>query len=399
MLRKLVKGLPSELRLILAGATGDIDKIKHLLQQAIDWDKFLRLAEHHRVCPSVYMTLRQLGYPLVAEHVLDILKQKYQENTLNALRITGETVRIASILGKHRISIVVLKGAPLSWHLYGDIAARTYGDIDILVGPDKLEQSIAILGKEGYCRISKYDSYDLTPRQLLIYLRHHEHNSHFEYWNSEKRVMLEIHWKLSKYNNVLPFPADGNINTISVAGNHVPVLSDEESLLYLVLHGAGHKWHRLCWLVDINKFIQQEHIDWASLERRAEKYGMRVFLHHTLILVSQLFEVDLPPGLERSVARDKSARRMTALALQSCILDNGNRAWSSGLFSFFANIFYYLFMSRGLKSKFNYIFKLIRPSVEDIRMVALPDRLYAMYYIIGPFAFIARRLRRLIVGK
>lgn len=397
MLNKLISKFPPELRLVLAGASSDMDKTKHLLQQPINWDKFLRLADHHRVYPSVYNTFSHLDNLPVPEHVLDVLRQTCRENTLSSLRITGEMVRIGGLLENHSISAVVLKGAPLSWRLYGDIAARSYGDIDMLVAADKLEQSIEILENEGYRKISKWDSYGLTPRQQQIYSKHHQHSSHFEYWNNEKRVKLEIHWKLSKYGNVLPFTVDGNIKKILVAGNPLLVLSDEELLLYLILHGAGHKWHRLRWLVDLEKFIQQENIDWVRLDHLAKKFDIQSFLYQALILVNQMFGIVLPPVLELEIVCDRTARRLAYLALKAHIFDASNQVGYSGIYSPFVNNSYGLYMNRGLKNKFNYILKLFGPTVEDIKLVTLPDSLNALYYVIGPFTFIARCMRKLML--
>ncbi len=96
MLNKLISEFPPELRLMLAGANSDLDKTKYLLQQPINWDKFLRLAAYHRVYPLVYRTLSRLDNLPVPEHVLDALRQTCQENTLSTLRITGEMVRIVT---------------------------------------------------------------------------------------------------------------------------------------------------------------------------------------------------------------------------------------------------------------------------------------------------------------
>jgi hypothetical protein len=386
MLNKLISGFPPELQLMLSSVNSDLDKTEHLFQKPINWDKFLRLADHHRVSPSVYSTLSRLDSMTVPEHILNALRQTCQENTLSALRITGETVRIIRLLENNNISAVVLKGAPLSCRLYGDIAARPYDDIDMLVTSEKLEQAIAILENEGYRRISEYDSYNLTPRQLQIYLKHHEHSSHFKYWNSRKRVLIEIHWKLSKDGNELQYSAEGDIKKMVVAGNPLPVLSDEEWLLYLVLHGVGHKWHRLRWLVDIKRFIQQENIDWVNLDRQADKFGIQTFLHQTLILVNQVFEVALPPVLEPDITSNKTAWRMAYLALQAYILDAGDQFGSSGIYLLFVNNYYGFYMNKGLKNKFNYVLKLFRPTVENIK-----------HYIMGIFKFTTRCLHRLVV--
>ncbi|MFA5383166.1 MAG: nucleotidyltransferase family protein [Eubacteriales bacterium] len=394
MLNELISKFPPELQLMLASANSDMNRTKYLLQQSINWNKFLYLADYHRVYTFVYKTFSRLDKELVPKHILDALRQTCQDNTLSALRITSEMVRIRMLFEDHNIRAVVLKGVPLSWYLYGDIAFRPSGDIDMLVTPDEFEQSTAILENEGYCKFSEYDKHNLLPRQLQIYLKHHEHSSHLKYLNSEKRVLLEIHWKLSKCGNILPFPLEGNVKKIVVAGNLLPVLTDEEWLLYLVLHGAGHKWHRLNWLVDIKMFIQQKNIDWLSLDCLAKEFGVQSFLRQALILVNQVFGIVIPSGIELS--HDRTAWRLAYLALRTNILDAGKQVWYSGIYSSLFNSSYDLSMNMGLKKKFNYLLKSLGPTAEDIKLVALPDRLYAVYYIIVPFTFLARRLRRII---
>lgn len=390
--------LSHELRLMLASADGDLTKTNNLLQQSINWDEFLLLTDHHRVYPLVYETLSRLDKPNVPDHILDVLRQKCRYNAIRAVNLTIEVVRIVSCFEKKCISAVVLKGAPLCWRLYENITTRPYHDIDILVARDKLEQATEILESEGYVRI--YSVSVLSLRQLQIYLKGHSNDSHFMYWHSKKRIILEIHWKLSKFRNVLPFTAEGNIKKIMVEGNPLPVFSDQEYLFYLIFHGAGHGWFCLRWLIDIKKLIQQEKPDWIYLENMAKKFGMQSFLHQALILLKHILGVAIPPALEPVVARDKMARRLAGLSMKTLLLAIGEQAsGAKRLYLFFLHKAYDkaygLYMSKGLKNKFHYILKSLGPTVEEIKLIALPDRLYSLYYIIRPYNFFAQRLRRL----
>ncbi len=370
-----------ELWLILAAASDDTAKTQNLLKQPVDWDLLLKLSVHHRVYPLVYKTFSKLTNPAVPEHVMDFLRQKYQENALQALSMTGETVRMVKCFDSHGIHAVVLKGAPLAWRLYGDIAIRPSKDIDVLVPPDELEKAKQILENEGYRR-SHYEYF--------------QHSFHLSYHHNKKNIFLEIHWKFGNSIHDLPLPTVSNIKKIELAGSSLPVLSDEEWLLYLMLHGAGHGWFRLRWLVDIAKFTQQGGVDWEKTAFMAKSIGMQSILHQSLILANSLLEAPVPPNLVSVIAHDRSARRLTCMAINLCMATADNEIRRSNVqHTNYWPIIYGFYVRRGWKNRFNYLLKKIfRPSINDIKLISLPDRLYALYYVIRPVAFLGRQLRK-----
>lgn len=391
-----------ELWLILAAANDDTAKTQKLLKQPVNWDLLLKLSVHHRVYPLVYKTLSQLNNPAVPEHILDFLRQKYQENAMQALSMTGETVRMVKCFESHGIHAVVLKGAPLACRLYGDIAIRPSRDIDILVPPDELEKTLEILENEGYCETQpEYPEYNFTSRQLQIFSKAFSHSFHVSYRHSTKNVYIEIHWKLGNSIHELPFPNESNIKRIGVAGSPQPVLSDEEWLLYLMLHGAGHGWFRLRWLVDIAKFIQQGGTDWEKTASLAKSFGIQSFFHQSLILANQLLAVPVPPNHLSVVAHDRWAWRLAYMAMNLCLsaADYEIRR-SDGQYTKNWRRIYGFHVRTGWKKRFNYLLKdLFSPTVYDVKLVSLPDRLYALYYAIRPFTFLGRRLRKFRVGN
>jgi hypothetical protein len=180
-------------------------------------------------------------------------------------------------------------------------------------------------------------------------------------------------------------PTDTSIKRIPIAGSSLPVLADEEWLLYLISHGAGHAWFSFRWLVDIGKFMQRE-LDWEKIEFLAKGFGMQSILHQGLILANRLLEAPLPPGCQSPVLTDRHAERLSSLALNLGLARADQQLREPG--SDFNNYWYFVYHYQirvGWRNKVKYIFSLWRPAVRDIRLISLPDPLYPLYYAIRPF--------------
>jgi hypothetical protein len=383
----LFSDIPPELWLVLAFAGGDVAKVQNILQQPINWELFLQLVVHHRVYPLVYKIINQLNNPAVPPSVVSRLRQIYRENVVQAISLAGETVRISQCFESHGIRVLVLKGAPLALRLYGDIAGRPSRDIDILVDPGQIAEAQEVLKKQGYC-----NALELTPRQLQILYRG-DNLSHFVYEHSEKDIILELHRELGF---ALAMLAERAIQRLEVAGSAVSVLSDEKWLLYLMLHGARHAWFRLRWLVDIARFIEVGGLDWASLKRMMESSGTQIAFHQGLILAERLLGAPIPPGIQTDLQHNPAAWRSACMAMKVCLATAESEIRGSvGLRAKYLFGVYRIQAQAGWKNKFNYILHLFRPHLEDIKLVALPDWLYPLYYVIRLFTWFGRRMRRL----
>ena len=380
-----------ELWLMLASADADVTKTQNLLHEPINWDLLLQMAVHHRVYPLVYKTLNQINNPSIPKHVLDVLQLKYQVNVMQALDITGETIRMVNCFESHGIHVVVLKGAPLAWRLYGDIAIRPSRDIDILIPSEELEKAIKILEDEGYC--NEIPENIMTSRQLQIFFKsNHNYCRHFGYLHSKKKILLELHWKLG-YG--LPMPTERNIKKIEVFGNPIPVLTDDEWLLFLISHGAGHAWFRLRWLVDIAKFMQYDGIDWERIVFIAGMAGMQSILNQALIVANQLLAVSVPPICLSSMNHDQLAWRLTSMAMNICLANLNNEIKESNdeYINHLTKI-YNAQLRIGWKTKFKYVLHFLDPHINDIKFISLPDSLYSLYYMIRPFTWFIRYLQK-----
>jgi len=328
------------------------------------------------------------------------LQQKYRDNAMRGLYLTGETVRMVKCLESHGIRAVVLKGPPLASRLYGDVAIRPCKDIDILVPPGELAKAQEVLEKEGYRAIDiPYPEQNFTSRQLMLIKRSLHQSFHVNYWHNTKNVSIELHWKFGKSIHELPFPNESNITRIEIAGYLLPVLCDEDWLIYLIVHGADHAWFRLRWMVDIARFTQQDGMDWEKTAFIAKSIGIQTLLHQSLILANRLLDVPVPVNFQSAVASDRAAWRLSNLAIKVCLAIVEYEIWgANGLcVSYWQNI-YHFYARRGGKNRFNYILKdlkkLFTPSIYDFMTISLPDRLFGLYYVLHPFCFLYRRLKK-----
>ena len=161
-------------------------KNENLLKD-IDWNLFIQLTRHHRVYPIIYQKIKLVESRFVPAFVLETLQLDYRKNIFRMLQLSGETESISKLFTKHKLPVLFLKGPTLSADLYGDISLRTSSDIDLLIPINDLEKVDQLLCKAGY----EKDDYIQTVLNDWKW-RHH----HFTYFHSDKKIKLEIHWRL-----------------------------------------------------------------------------------------------------------------------------------------------------------------------------------------------------------
>ena len=85
---------------------------------------------------------------------------------------------------ENQIPFIPLKGSVLASQVYGNLALRHAGDIDLLVAPQHVELADQLL-RTNYRRL--IPSVRLTPSQHQRYIRIMHH---FEYWHDQGNLRL-----------------------------------------------------------------------------------------------------------------------------------------------------------------------------------------------------------------
>lgn len=350
----------------------------------VNWDRFMELAGHHRVYPILYTKLQKINVTWVPPHVIQALHKDYQNNTFLMLHLSSEMEQLCKMLSEFNIRTLVLKGPVLAADLYGNISLRTSRDVDILIPIHDLGPAEELLGRLGYTKVE-------YPRTVLNDWKWRHH--HITFFHPEKRVTLEIHWRLG------PGPAkEPGFNELwarkrlsKITSNSVYYLGREDLFLFLVSHGARHGWSRLRWLVDIDQ-ISKQNLESTKLCSLLKKYKHLHIGAQALILAAQLLHTPLTAEIE-FITTGKRARRLAHDALFYI-----HQMVNLHTFPVPAEVSkyhkYHLFSLMTYKHKILFVMSFLYPYPEDTDILKLPKHLHFLYFPLRPVLWAWRKTKK-----
>lgn len=332
------------------------------------------LLSHHR------LTLRQVNALLGEGTVAESTEEK-----VRALELTGEFLEITDALRENGIEFISLKGPLLSARLHGDPTVRYFGDADILVPLKPVDEAAAVLTGMGYLPPSGSWPDNSRKRRILTI-----HANELEFSHPVKQLTVELHWRLLKVPLVsaerLEVIIEENSEKVIFSGREFSVMKPELELLYLVIHGGWHWWHRLKWLVDIKDYLEKMTIDTGRFrELMKELKAERMVGLCNAMLMEYLPESRLLPaeGVERRFMTRFCRKRIASHS--EPLHDFFGRAFGSVCYSMvsFPGFLYKLRMIR------MYLFV---PAYfgKNSFFSSLP-----LFYVYGPVKLLANRLREM----
>ena len=271
----------------------DLNRIRPLLDQPLDWNATLRLADQHGITSLLYQNLAPL-HDVVPPAVLASLRQSYERNIHKSLFLTRELIRILNCLDGLAIDVIPYKGVVLAEVYYGDMALRQSGDMDLFVRREDVTRIKRAVRALGY-----------TPRVLSPDDAEHDYiDSGYECtFDSAAGInLLELQWALQPRFYAVDFDMDGLFEravTVSVADRYVKTPSPEDLVLILSVHAAKHVWGRLIWLCDIAQIIKRENLDWDWIQSQSQELGIKRILHITLLLMHRFLATPMPAPIKR----------------------------------------------------------------------------------------------------
>ena len=292
------------------------DRIERLLEEPVDWDHLASLAEAHRVAPLVHKTLERVATGTVPSTVCERLGARFVDNARKNLFLTHELLRLLREFSAHGIPAVAYKGPVLAASVYGNLALRSFNDLDILVPRRHVLAVKDLLLAQGY-----RPEYELTAAQEARYM-----DTGCEYnFNSPTNIHVEVHWDILGPH--YPFRPDPEVlwqrlGSISLIGRDVTAFGPEEMLLILSAHGEKHHWSRLSLVCDVAELVDRhQDLDWDQVLTDAAGFRCRRVLAVAIILALDLLqarvpsgvaarvESEFPPLLRRAVVRQPLRRR------------------------------------------------------------------------------------------
>jgi hypothetical protein len=271
------------------------------LRNQIRWKVLFDLADRHGVQPLLYQAL-STKQDIVPAADMRTLAHLYQTNVHKTLFLSRELIHILGRLQEAGIEVMPYKGVALAEGIYGDMALRQAGDIDLLIHARDLPRIRETLREIGY-----------VPHSPLSAAEERAHlKSGYEcvFDGAAGRNLLEVQWAVQPRFYAMDYDQESLFQravSIRVAGHDVKTPSADDLFLILSTHAAKHVWERLIWLCDLAKIMQLPQLNWGWIGSQAKELGIERILRVTLLLTNRLLHVAIPAGAESSLSQDIEA--------------------------------------------------------------------------------------------
>lgn len=293
--------------------------------------------------------------------------------------MTGELVRILDALEVAGVKALPFKGPALAAVAYGDLGAREFGDLDILIHPHDAKPASAILVAHGWTT-----KVNLAGSSAAAFMRV---ENGLAFRREAACGLVELHWALlPKY---LALPLEGLWERAEASfpgGRRILTLSREDLLLFLCVHGAKHMWDSMRWVCDLAWLAaSRPQLDWVAVAQRAKNAGFERMLHIGLNLACRLFRLELPPSVALHLERDEAANVLADSAAER-LLTGAVRRGRIGEAAF------HLRARECFSDKVRYGFHAaFTPSAGDFEAARLPRRLSFLYAPLRPIRLVRAR--------
>ena len=132
------------------------------------------------------------------------------------------------------------------------------------------------------------------------------------------RNLLEIKWQILPRFYAIGFDVNEFFEraaTITIEGQKLRTLCDQDLMLVLCVHAAKHAWKQISWLCDIAQLARSRTLDWGALRADAESLGISRIMGVTFRLAGKLLGAQFPaqPGMDHDTAAEALAEQITGL--------------------------------------------------------------------------------------
>jgi len=289
--------------------------------------------------------------------------------------MSAELIKVMKLLEENGIEALAFKGPTLAQMAYGDIALRQYADLDILVHKDDIYKIYDLL-KNDYTRELK-----CTPSQEKTWFKY----AHDLGLTSKNGIHIEFHWRMLDTDHPI------NLKEIDffqkkqftyINKQQIPIISNEEFLVYLCVHGSKHMFERVEWVVDIDKFIRTQYIDWNKIDNLIQNTNYKNFVFLGLFLTQKLFNTPVSPKIQSKT----DTIGIVSHYIQTIWHEHIETPNST-------NIQYTLKLFIFVKDKIKFIYKMyFKPTFTEYWYISLPDYLYFLYYPLRQYLLIKKYL-------
>ena len=378
---------PREFQLLLycARSRPDTEGIREVVNEGVNWQALVELAQHHYVRPMLLRSLKSVCWDTVPQTTKLELERFNRANVQKNLLFTGELLRLFDLFRQNRIRTATFKGPVLAVSVYGDLALREFSDLDLLIDEADLCRAENILAALGY----QADFLNKDYRSAFV-----GYQGQYAFRHSKTGIAIDLHWRLSSKGVAFPIQSTEiwfRLKQVTIAGRTVQSLAHDDLALFLAAHGTKEGWRSLGWLCDFAELLRNDHdLDWAAiLERAQQSYCSRMLLL-AMFLASTLLDAPAPVHLVDK-ARSSSAVRALAQKAQFTMLRTGRRQGELGELLNGINMY-----DRFWHSLWPIATILTTRTIGDYQAMPLPKSLWGIYYLTRPFRLASKAAQMML---
>ena len=292
-------------KLLIAAATTNMDasgmvRIRTLAELA-DWHEFTRLALRHAVAPLVFRMLARVAGDLMPADVADAAHHHCARHAEKNAEKSDELIRALQVLQEAGVPAVPFKGPVLAATAYGEIGLRSFRDLDFLVREEDAERALEALRAIGY----RSEANRFTPAQARAERRYSGQDLMIQ---RDSRIAIEPHWAFGPRTWALDLDYAAlwqRLRRRKFRGAEILMLSPEDTVLLLAIHGSKEQWVRLQWICDVAEALRRfPRLDWGCLITRARAEGCLRMLLLATRLADALLGVAPDARIRHLLARD-----------------------------------------------------------------------------------------------
>jgi len=292
------------------------------------------------------------------------------------------------------IPAVSLKGPVLATTIYGNLALRHFGDLDILVHKRDIPSAEDLFISQGYRLTAQLrgadgdtipQEYGFDPREAA-YLD----PKYYIFTSDDGRVRVDLQWRITRRSFSFSLDTEylwERAEPLSFAGTTVLTFPPEDLLLILCVHGCKHHWRQLKWICDVAELVcVRKRVDWGRALERAGAQGGRRMCAIGLLLAHDLLGMNLSEEVLRKIRVDSVAKSAATQFRQQLFSDVGDSSPD------FQNFAFNLRLRERLRDRVRYRLYYLGqclctaaiPNAKDQALLPLPAFLTFLYYLLRP---------------
>ena len=258
----------------------------------IDWLALIEVARSHRLQMLLYRAATKHFPDVAGSATLAALRELYADNVARCQVMTTALVRLLRKLTAEQIPALGFKGPVFGAQFYGDVALRTYSDLDLLVRKDDIAKVTDVMRDLGYRTGGMALGWELS----------------FVHDTAES---VDVHWSIADKIHQFPLTTDelwARRTSTELDGMSAPTLCAEDALLTICFNGLTEDWQRCDRIADVAQVMRSgDPIDWPNFLDRCRQHGCERLVLVGLHLARELFLVELPQVVERRLRSHRKA--------------------------------------------------------------------------------------------